>query len=163
MSDRAFSNLVADNQYSALGLMLLGTLARVKSILGRLVEDKGMNGGSVESVDPTEVTGESVQEGADAGAGVEPGDDFGEVVKREEILGDAEGGLGKLEKKGEFEESKEEVSQAVKEKKVRLKKRMGPWIDRDERVEKEESIPSKPSKKKRKKGDAFDNLFDSLI
>ena len=161
MSDRAFSNLVADNQYSALGLMLLGTLARVKSILGRLVEDKGMNGGSVESVDPTEVTGESVQEGADAG--VEPGDDFGEVVKREEILGDAEDGLRKLEKKGEFEEAKEEVSQAVKEKRVRMKKRMGPWIDRDERVEKEESTPSKPSKKKRKKGDAFDDLFDSLI
>src|SRR5438477_6991722 len=31
---RAFSTVVADNQYAALGLMLLGTLARIAKIMG---------------------------------------------------------------------------------------------------------------------------------
>jgi ribonuclease MRP protein subunit RMP1 len=67
--DRAFSAVVADNQFANLGLMLVGTLARFQKIIGPLkrgVED--------EENDKLEVKDSLV--GQD-------GHDFGEVIERE--------------------------------------------------------------------------------
>lgn len=139
--DRAFSSLVADNQYSVLGLMLLGTLARVKSVLGRLVEDEDENEVEMRGDDVAVEAAEVVVEQDE-----KQSHDFGEVVRREEILAAV----------------KEEVG-AVTEKKSRPKKRLA--IDKDEMSSKAGSTPSKAPKKKRKKGkgDAFDDLFASLL
>jgi ribonuclease MRP protein subunit RMP1 len=146
MIERAFSGVVADNQYSALGLTLLGSLARVRSVMGMLVED------GEEGVTEAEVEGETLSKK------VEIGDDFGEVVDREEILGT----LGKpdADEKVEVEpkQSGEQEGESSEEKPK-------PTVAKpDERKQiQERATPSKPPKKKRKKGDAFDDLFSSLI
>lgn len=165
---RAFSNLVADNQYSVLGLMLLGTLARVKSILGRLMGDEDHEV-TVDVKATEEKASEALQEQDDT-----RGDDFGEVVRREDILVEVEGSRDDLNEEGEDEvdenerpgeQGGEKTTEEIEKSTMARpwKKRIGPWIDRNERLAKEESTPSKPPKKKRKKGDAFDALFDSLI
>ena len=52
----AFSQVVADNQYASLGLMLVGTLAKVKKVIESLrgesgrVSDEGLQGGEFERV-----------------------------------------------------------------------------------------------------------------
>ena len=165
---RAFSNLVADNQYSVLGLMLLGTLARVKSILGRLMGDEDHEV-TVDVKATEEKASEALQQQDDPSD-----DDFGEVVRREDILADVEGSRDDLHEEGEDEvdedgrpgeQGEEETTEEIEKSTVARpwkKKRIGPWIGRDEGLA-EESTPSKPPKKKRKKGDAFDALFDSLI
>ena len=164
---RAFSNLVADNQYSVLGLMLLGTLARVKSILGRLMGDEDHEV-TVDVKATEEKASEALQQQDDPGD-----DDFGEVVRREDILADVEGsrddlheGEDEVDEDGRPGEQGEEKTTEEIEKSTMArpwkKKRIGPWIGRDEGLA-EESTSSKPPKKKRKKGDAFDALFDSLI
>jgi ribonuclease MRP protein subunit RMP1 len=106
----AFSNLVADNQYSALGLALLGSLARVQSVLGQLVRsEKEVN---IEVVEEAK-GGESQRSNA-------RGDDLGEPVKREQIPDfedswrDVEGEQGE-DKVVEKEEGEEEEQPAVKE------------------------------------------------
>jgi ribonuclease MRP protein subunit RMP1 len=162
ISDRAFSNLVADNQYSALGLVLLGCLARVKSVIGMLVEDEGMDG----------VTETGVGEEESVMREVEVKDDFGEVVSRKEILGDIdeslievneEGDDAKEQSGGQVEQETTDESQHITMARSRKKKGPSPLTDRDKRPGNEISTPSKPPKKKRKKGDAFDDLFSSLI
>jgi len=164
----AFSNLVADNQYSVLGLLLLGSLARVKSILGRLMEDEDQEGSvNVKTVDET--AREALQQHDDG-----RGNDFGEVVEREVTVVDGERSRGDLHEGGEDEmveyetpgegeqESTEETQKTTMARPLK-KKRIGPGIDGDERLTEEKPTPSKPPKKKRKKGDAFDALFESLI
>jgi ribonuclease MRP protein subunit RMP1 len=71
----AFSSLVADNQYSALGLVLLGSLARINTVLGQLIEDE------------EDVGFEATEEAKGAEVLDARGDDLGEPVKREEITG----------------------------------------------------------------------------
>lgn len=162
---RAFSNLVADNQYSALGLVLLGCLARVKSAIRQFVDDE-----KIEGVDPEpEVEGDVVME-LETGEN-ERQDDLGEVVDRREILGNLEGPLDDDEVSGDEPEKLEKLAdpEATKEiqrvtvSKQGKKKPTGPLMDRDESLTRETATPSKPPKKKRKKGDAFDDLFSSLI
>ncbi|KAH6715227.1 hypothetical protein BKA61DRAFT_655519 [Leptodontidium sp. MPI-SDFR-AT-0119] len=143
----AFSNLVADNQYAALGLMLMATLARVRSVLrvlgnGKEKESGNESGDEEGKGDAREVlAAEPMVDARET--------DLGEVVGREEIVG-IEGEDGGLVVK--------------KIKKIKKKKRR-------ERAEEEESdagaetvpAPAKRPKKKRKKGDAFDDLFAGLI
>jgi ribonuclease MRP protein subunit RMP1 len=155
----AFSNLVADNQYSALGLVLLGCLARVKSVIRQFVEDEKIEGTDSEA----EVEGDVVMELVTVE--IERQDDLGEVVDRREILGNLEGPLDDVEVPGDEQEMPEEQiapeateeAQRVTISKQGKKKRMGPLVGKDE------SLTRKPPKKKRKKGDAFDDLFSSLI
>jgi ribonuclease MRP protein subunit RMP1 len=162
---RAFSNLVADNQYSALGLVLVGCLARVKSAIRQLVEDEKVEGVDLEAEVERDVvmeleTGENERQ-----------DDLGEVVDRREIFADLEGLLDVDELAGdELEMLEEQIAPEATEETQRVaiskqgkKKRTGPLMDRDESLRRETATPSKPPKKKRKKGDAFDDLFSSLI
>lgn len=138
---------MADNQYAALGLMLMATLARVRSVLrvlgnGKEKESGNESGDEEGKGDAREVlAAEPMVDARET--------DLGEVVGREEIVG-IEGEDGGLVVK--------------KIKKIKKKKRR-------ERAEEEESdagaetvpAPAKRPKKKRKKGDAFDDLFAGLI
>jgi ribonuclease MRP protein subunit RMP1 len=161
----AFSNLVADNQYSALGLVLVGCLAKVKSVIRQFVEDEKIEGSDLEAEVEEDVvtkleTGENERQ-----------EDLGEVLDRRDILGHLERPLDDDEVSGDEQEDLEEQiapevieeAQRVTSSKPGKKKRTGPLVARDESLTRETAPPSKPPKKKRKKGDAFDDLFSSLI
>ncbi|KAG4436962.1 hypothetical protein IFR05_007575, partial [Cadophora sp. M221] len=138
----AFSNLVADNQYAALGLMLMATLARIRTVLRGLGKEKEGGGGDEEGGgDARETSG--AEEVADTRE-----TDLGEVVSREkiaEIKGD-EGGveIQKFKKKKRRETLEDE------------ERRAGAGLEAV-------PMPAKRPKKKRKKGDTFDDLFAGLI
>lgn len=139
---RAFSNVVADNQYATLGLMLMGTLASFRSVIrpfGKGEEEDGNVGPGI---------GEVVSDGH---VRVAPEDDFGEVVRREEV-----------EIAAPVEEDVEEAEAVVAKKLKKSKRREVVAQDQMEEVE-AESTPAKRPKKKRKNGDAFDDLFAGLI
>jgi ribonuclease MRP protein subunit RMP1 len=133
---RTFTTLVADNQYAPLGLMLLATLARVRKLILPLRGD----------------TEDNEAEGIQAALeGIEKsGLDLGEVIKRDEIF------------KSQEDEEKPQAGSEVKKPKDKKRERKG---DEDEARLKApaDSTPTKRPKKKRKKGDAFDDIFDSLI
>jgi ribonuclease MRP protein subunit RMP1 len=132
--NRAFSNLTADNQFAPLGLMLLGCLARARMVVGGL-------------------KGEDVEKAEDGGGNEqdvlaeERQDDVGEVVKRDEVVEQT------------YEGEQEDGIKVRNSKKQKRKK------DAPDKAQKEvgDSTPLKRLKKKRKKGDAFDDLFSSLI
>lgn len=132
---RAFTTLVADNQYAPLGLMLLATLARVRRLILPLR-------GDTEDEDAEGI--QAALEGIE-----ESGLDLGEVIKRDEIFKSQE-------------DEKPQAGSEVKKPKDKKRERKG---DEDEARSKApaEPTPTKRPKKKRKKGDAFDDIFDSLI
>ncbi|PVH85421.1 hypothetical protein DL98DRAFT_568206 [Cadophora sp. DSE1049] len=141
----AFSNVVADNQYAALGLMLMGTLARVQTALKELGRERE-DGDGEGAVDEKEISREEKE-----GDARETEADLGVVVSREAVL--------------RTEGDDDDEVQLKKSKKLK----------RRERAEKEEegaagaeaggdAPPAKRPKKKRKKGgDALDDLFAGLI
>jgi ribonuclease MRP protein subunit RMP1 len=131
---------VADNQYAALGLMLLANLARVKRIIRPLGKPK-----------PSDEIKGGEQESLSEVPRVEA--DLGEVIKREEIQVEEE-----IEKKIPDEDEDEKV-----ELKKPKKKKRSMIAEESPKLKTAESTPAKRPKKKRKKGDAFDDLFDSLI
>ena len=126
--------LVADNQYAALGLMLLATLARVRKLILPLV-------GEAESKD------EGLEDAMEAVE--QSGLDLGEVIPRDEIPGCSAKVNG------------EEVQNGTAMKK--LKKERGSGNEEPPSKASIDSTPTKRPKKKRKKGDAFDDIFDSLM
>jgi ribonuclease MRP protein subunit RMP1 len=212
----AFSNLVADNQYAALGLFLIGTLARVRSVIRSLGKERVED----EEVEEEEVV-KTVLEENELRGGKEERYDFGEVVRREDLVnlnentyldgrGDSEVKLTK--KRKSLLQREEGVELQIPAKRVKAEKRTGSErlkreddgesgvdLKRSKKAKGEdlvedqedgesalvltaskvkwrepekggpaEGIPSRGStktkkKKKRKKGDAFDDLFDSLI
>ncbi|EPE34101.1 hypothetical protein GLAREA_07114 [Glarea lozoyensis ATCC 20868] len=181
----AFSKLVADSQFSALGLMLLGCLARFWSVLRKIGGDVGV---VFDGEDEGHVLGEGLGEVAVKGDEVgevvvreKPGDELGERVERVRFVEDE--GLGSLPKKS--------VKRKEKAKGTDELAKSGPWLEKG-LIEKSEDVedmainrpPKKSSekkrlkevseditqaksenrpKKKKKKKDAFDDLFGSLI
>jgi len=138
----AFSSVVADNQYAVLGLVLVAVLARVRSVLRPF-------GKATRNSDAEEIINETVAERSEEGFGMkQPRTDFGEVVKRDEI--------GKSIKANEMDE-REDTSI----KKSTTKRNSGLSSISDVAVV--EITPAKRPKKKRKKGDAFDEIFDTII
>jgi ribonuclease MRP protein subunit RMP1 len=211
----SFSNLVADNQYAAMGLFLLGTLARVRTLIGGLGRERV---GDEEVVE--EAVGMEIEKG---GLGIEREEtyDFGEVVRREDLFEPSEDkeedeqsdpGGKSTKKRKSILHGEEDVELQTPTKRVKKGKLAGfEKLNREDDAESEvglkpskkvkrevlveyeeegksapaltaskiklkepgkgspaESIPSKDAtktkkKKKRKKGDAFDDLFDTLI
>ncbi|KAF4634613.1 hypothetical protein G7Y89_g3506 [Cudoniella acicularis] len=146
----AFSNVVADNQYAALGLMLVGSLARFRSVLniiGREVD--------IEEDDLEEELDEPALQPEELEAKV----DVGEVIERTAFEDLHFGGKvrGK-EEDGNVEDDKEVTPRKSLQKEKKKRKQV---IEAKEA--KAEPTPTKRPKKKRKKGDAFDDLFDSLM
>ncbi|CAD6448442.1 1a03f54e-24a4-4c90-8e0b-5be3022e8371 [Sclerotinia trifoliorum] len=145
----AFSQLVADNQYATLGLMLMGCLARLYKILESLrvltAEEIAAKTGTVnEEVKVNEP---------------EIGEDLGEKIVRDAPASKVVEGTKK-------EEKKEEEDSEIKKSKVKKRKQEGEALERkSSKLSSLDSTPAKPPKKKRKKkgGDAFDDLFDSLM
>ncbi|KAI9641558.1 RNase MRP subunit [Ciborinia camelliae] len=147
--DRAFSQLVADNQYASLGLMLMGCLARFYKVLGAL---KVLTAEEIAERDGTVKETARVNE-------PEIGEDLGEKIVRDiptSVVTEDDERVGKEEEK------------YVELKKLKPKKRKQEGEVSDKTTSKlpsSGSTPAKPPKKKRKKkgGDAFDDLFDSLM
>lgn len=140
---RAFSNLVADNQYAVLGLMLLGSLARIQTIVEpyrKEKDDKEEDRGGISD----ELLGN-----VDL--------DLGEVVKRVEVT-------DPTEKRDEATHDEDGIEIKMSEK-TKRKKRTAALASEEEPPERAvvESRPSKKPKKKRKKGDFIDDLFDSIV
>jgi ribonuclease MRP protein subunit RMP1 len=214
----AFSNLVADNQYAAMGLFLLGTLARVRTLTGPLGRERGGDEDKDEAVE--EVAGMGIEKGR-LGIEREETYDFGEVVRREDLLEPSEDkeegdqrdpGVKSTKKRKSLLHRGEDVELQTPTKRARQGKLVGfEKLNREDDAESEvglkpskkakrevlledeeegrsapaltapkikrkepdknspsEAVPSKDAtktkkKKKRKKGDAFDDLFDSLI
>jgi len=138
----AFSALVADNQYANLGLMLMGTLARIRKIVQSLrkeVEDED---------DDAEIKVEVL-------LGEDEIPDLGEVIMREDAQMTSPVAV----------EGGENAGASVESKKNKKKRRLAVEdLGEDSTIE---SAPSKPrekkKKKKRKDHDEFDDLFDSLL
>ncbi len=143
---RAFSNLVADNQFAALGLVLMGTLASVKRVIRPLGREKvdldGLSDGLNEQ--------KTLQD-------IEVVTDLGEVVKREEIEKFVE-----TRSEGRRDEDDDEERLEIKKAKKKRKVEGGKEHKISEEASKEGN-PAKRPKKKRKKGDTFDDLFSSLV
>jgi len=205
----AFSNLVADNQYAAMGLFLLGTLARVRTLIRPLGRER-------DGDEEVEVGKEVVKE--EGGGKEEERYDFGEVVRREDLRELSEDVDVDGRRNSEVKDTKKRKSLVTGEEDVevqiptkRVKKagiertrgeddveigvdlkpskktkleelvedeeagRSAPALRASKVKRKEpdrdspsEAVPSKgvtktKKKKKRKKGDAFDDLFNSLI
>jgi ribonuclease MRP protein subunit RMP1 len=152
--ERAFSAAVADNQYAALGLMLLGTLARLRKVLG--VEIESQFQAAVEGEEGAKLASETL--GADSrkrlGEGVGRDVDIGVVLRREELRREAK--------------STEEV---VIDTRIGDTKRPNVLESNTDSLMPDSgtlastsALAIKPQKKrKRKKGDEFDELFSSLI
>jgi ribonuclease MRP protein subunit RMP1 len=147
MIDRAFSAVVADNQYAALGLMLLGTLARVKTVIRPLGKKE------IDDEQEVEVVGKSEDLAEDVG------DDLGEVVMRETLDSLS------VENDEQVPDEADEDDEFRLQNRRSTEKRKRTSETGESRTEATvERTPTKPSKKKkRKKGDVFDVLFDSLI
>jgi len=142
--------LVADNQYSALGLMLIATLARVQYLIhpfGKDADDELV----IEELDAQNLNSEIE---------IEMGD-LGEVVSREEISKVGVDDEDENEKMQEDTEVEVVAKKPVKRRKVeKVKEEVG---KKEENVGVDEK-PAKKAKKKRKKGgDAFDDLFAGLL
>jgi ribonuclease MRP protein subunit RMP1 len=154
LRERAFSAVVADNQYAALGLMLLGTLARLGKVLG--VEIESQFQAAVEGEDGAKVASETL--GAESRKRLEEGVggdvDIGVVLRREEFRRDAEG-------------TKEVVidTRTGSKKRPSVVESNADSLIPDSRTSVSTLASTiKPHKtRKRKKGDEFDELFSSLI
>jgi ribonuclease MRP protein subunit RMP1 len=145
---RAFSNLIADNQYAALGLVLMGVLARVKRVIrplgpARIVQDENENKLSTSGAANSAVI-------LDLGEAVARGE-LGEVVTKD----------SDLDEHGEDEDHEVEVRKVKKKRKEPKEAKFKAQMQAQRVVE---AIPTQRPKKKRKKGgDAFDDLFAGLI
>ncbi|CZT46210.1 uncharacterized protein RSE6_06609 [Rhynchosporium secalis] len=140
---KAFSNVIADNQYAALGLMIMATLARVQTLLKSLEKESESES---ENGDPD--LPPSAAKGLDAeSVDIARGTDLGEVVSREDVV--------------DMEED-----DGVDIKKLKKKKKRRERVEDEGEAESAAGVaatPAKRPKKKRKKGDAFDDLFAGLI
>ena len=141
----AFSQLVADSQYAVLGLMLMGMLARVKTVIRPLrgeieADDGSFPGRSLDAPEGKEVH------------------DFGEAIRREEFHDmEAKDSENKDERDGDNDLRVAMTSTKSKKEKQSTALKAG----KESLVE--DSIIWKQPKKKRENGDAFDDLFAGLI
>lgn len=147
---RAFSQLVADNQYATLGLMLMGCLARLYKVLGTL---------RVLSAEEIAEKAGTVKETVKVNDEPEVGEDLGERIVRDAPVSGVTENSTQVEKEAN-DDTEVNIS--------KQKKRKPEGEGSDKMISKLPSLdstPVKPPKKKRKKkgGDAFDDLFDGLI
>ncbi|KAF7926364.1 uncharacterized protein EAE98_006659 [Botrytis deweyae] len=144
----AFSQLVANNQYATLGLMLMGCLARFYKVLGALrvltAEEIAEQAGIVKE---TPQLNEA-----------EIGEDMGEKIVRDVPVSEMED--------SQRVERKEENDTDIQKAKPKKRKQDGEVVEaKTSKLASSDSTPAKPPKKKRKKkgGDAIEDLFAGLI
>ncbi|TGO40008.1 hypothetical protein BHYA_0044g00500 [Botrytis hyacinthi] len=144
----AFSQLVANNQYATLGLMLMGCLARLYKVLGALrvvtAEEIAEQAGVVKETPQLNE--------------VEIGEDMGEKIVRDVPVSEVED--------SQKVERKEEDGTDIQKAKPKKRKQDGEVVEpKTSKVASSNSTPAKPPKKKRKKkgGDSIEDLFAGLI
>lgn len=183
-ANRAFSTVIADNQYASLGLMLMGCLARLNKLIS-FPKDEDEEVDEVVKVEKT------------VSSHVLNGEDFGEAISREELEGSVKKvskslKTPKKEKKSPGEQLEAEpmspsgrsgLSVSTASKKVitntvtsesddAISPAPQPTAENKRKKVLEKTVTTtstkttapKPLKKKRKKGgDEFDDLFSGLI
>ncbi|KAF7886704.1 uncharacterized protein EAF02_003351 [Botrytis sinoallii] len=144
----AFSQLVANNQYATLGLMLMGCLARFYKVLGALrvftAEEIAEQAGVVKE---TPQLNEA-----------EIGEDMGEKIVRDIPVSEMEDSQKVERKEGDDTD--------IQKAKPKKRKQDGEVVEaKTSKLTSSDSTPAKPPKKKRKKkgGDAIEDLFAGLI
>ncbi|KAE8450119.1 hypothetical protein EG329_006900 [Mollisiaceae sp. DMI_Dod_QoI] len=147
---KAFSTVVKDLQYANLGLVLLGMLARIRTVIRSLGKEKLDKEEEIES--ETQAGGnERVDELSRVDEAMQ---DLGEVVRREDVA--------TLDHEEEQDEE-DKVAAGLKASKAKGRKSGAlPALKSDSEPRPKKSKEEK-KKKKRKRGDAFDDLFDRLI
>jgi ribonuclease MRP protein subunit RMP1 len=146
--NRAFSTVVKDIQYASLGLMLLATLAEIKSVIRPLGKELVVE--KEEDEDEVFAGAKQVIESSREDEHIQ---DLGEVVSREEL---------KIMPLEDHEDVEEEI--VVRKKSLKVKPEKSETVpELESGSETRPKKRSKEEKKKRKRGDAFDDLFDSLI
>ncbi|TGO49684.1 hypothetical protein BOTNAR_0421g00070 [Botryotinia narcissicola] len=144
----AFSQLVANNQYATLGLMLMGCLARLYKVLGALrvltAEEIAEQAGVVKET--PQLNEAEIEE------------DMGEKIVRDVPVSEMED--------SQKVERKEEDDTDIQKAKPKKRKQDGEVVEpKTSKLASSNSTPAKPPKKKRKKkgGDAIEDLFSGLI
>jgi ribonuclease MRP protein subunit RMP1 len=150
MEERGFSTVVADSQFSTLGLMLIGSLARFWSVLRKIAGDVGVE---LDAQDGNDITPVAMHQKSDQ---------VGEVVSRnfaqKTDLGE------RVERTGDPVDNKEEADETVdgQLKEATKKEKKGRKESSEEAIKYDATLERRPRKKK-KKNDAFDDLFGNLI
>jgi hypothetical protein len=130
--------VVVDTQFSALGLMLIGTLARLDSLIAPMVPES-----KVSFTVPNPDFGDKVHDHVFAH------EDLGEEISREKFL-EGDGGGAELE-----------LPTLNKKKRRPSPESMGGGANVD--LDRPRSTQTKPERKRKKKGDVFDEMFSALI
>lgn len=187
---RAFSNLVADNQYAALGLMLMGTLARLKTIVKpwsseeasiSVVEDEEVVTGdappAIAGLDLGEVMQRKVSpepmemESTKTNVLVDEDDEDSRQTavkpkekKRKSAAGQTAKSTSVLTEEVESRGPEGEGEDSLSVSKIPESKK-GSEFTTQEKLKTVATNPTttKRLKKQRKKGDAFDDIFASLV
>ncbi|KAF7889214.1 hypothetical protein EAF00_009514 [Botryotinia globosa] len=144
----AFSQLVANNQYATLGLMLMGCLARLYKVLGAL---------RVLTAEEIAEQGRVVKETPQLNE-AEIEEDMGEKIVRDFPVSEMED--------SQKVERKEEDDTDIQKAKPKKRKQDGEVVEpSSSKLASSDSTLAKPPKKKRKKkgGDAIEDLFAGLI
>jgi ribonuclease MRP protein subunit RMP1 len=138
--------LIADNQYSALGLMLLATLASFNRIIAPYKK----------SSPPKKPESKASQVELDASAAT--GEDIGEKISRK---GDSKVEENGAEVIGKIEEP---ILKSKERKKLKaLKRTLSESKSTATQLTEMETSPKPPKKKKKKKANAIDDLFSGLL
>lgn len=151
---RAFSQLAADNQHAALGLVLLGVLARINSTVAPLVPQQSERGGDMP------MTNTSASHDAVTVKDQTPSElmDLGVAISRDQL---------KLAAKPPARRPRKDELEAVASTATKKKRNMLDVSDSESepssKLVKLKKPEKKPGKKKSKKGDEFSDLFSSLI
>jgi ribonuclease MRP protein subunit RMP1 len=146
----AFSNLTADLQYAALGMMLIGCLARARSLIRQFSNRKTSTESQTREPEATQAIPE-----------IGLRDDLGEVLRREPFANlDAQ----QVESVEERPNSLEMVSTLGKyplnpQAHIEVERASPGRSLKNSRS----STPAKKKKKKNKRGDTFDDLFSGLL
>ncbi|KAJ0158771.1 hypothetical protein CTA2_10941 [Colletotrichum tanaceti] len=151
----AFSQLAADNQHAALGLCLLGVLARINSTVAPLVSRQSERGGDMPITNPS-ASHDAVTVTEDQAASEPMG--LGVAISRDQL---------KLAAKPPTRRPRKDEWDAVTSTATKKKRNM---VDASDSESEPSSKPvklkkpeKKPGKKKSKRGDEFSDLFSSLI
>lgn len=148
---RAFSVVVKDLQYSSLGLMLLGLLAQIKHIIRPLGKDLVVE--EVEHVTEISAGDEQIVEVSRENEDMQ---DLGEVVSRDDLQ-------TAPVKEVEVEEDEATMARSEPAKVTLPKSEPRAELENAPKPQSTKRRKEEKKKKKRKRGDAFDDLFDSLI
>ncbi|RKF63372.1 putative ribonuclease mrp protein subunit rmp1 [Erysiphe neolycopersici] len=140
----AFENLIADNQYAVLGLMLMGLLANLNDILPMLPSKNIEENPVIIDTEPNNIKKNAVRD--------TQLNDLGEIISRQEF-------------KARHQEcdNQEKIGKKSIAVMSNNKQRVRNLIEEPRNEETKSHPNTKSRKKKTKKGDIFDDIFKKLV